>query len=168
MKVELASSPTPASKPGTQLLELPASARRASEPRWRGPDGAETSLAALEGKVVLMNLWATWCAPCITELPSLQRLQAKLHGEPFALVALSIDRNEVGADKARALLRKLELDELQFHHDSDGRVFRALGVEVMPTTVVFDRSGREVSRLKGPADWDTPEAEALLRGFMAQ
>ena len=142
------------------------SPKPAPEFRWRGPDGAETSLAAFAGKVVVMNLWATWCAPCIKELPSLQRLQAKLPGDFFALVALSIDRNEVGGDKARDMLRRLRLDQIAFHHDIHGGVFRSLGIGVMPTTVVFDRAGREIGRLAAPAEWDAPEAEALIRAFM--
>jgi len=150
-----------------KAFERATTPKPAPDLRWRGPEGTETSLAAYRGKVVLMNLWATWCAPCIKELPSLERLQAKLQKEPFALVALSIDRNEPGAEKARAMLKRLHLDALAFHHDGEGRVFRALGVEVMPTTVVFDSAGREVGRLKGPAEWDAPEAEALVRSFIA-
>ena len=149
-----------------KAFERAAAPKPAPELRWRGPNGMETSLADHHGKVVLLNLWATWCAPCIKELPSLQRLQAKLQGEPFALVALSIDRNEPGAEKAREMLRRLRLDALAFHHDGEGRVFRALWVDVMPTTVIFDASGREVGRLKGPAEWDAPEAEALVRSFI--
>jgi len=156
-----------AAEPALKGFERAAQPKPAPELRWRGPDATETSLAAYQGKVVLLNLWATWCAPCIKELPSLQRLQAKLQDEPFAVVALSIDRNQPGADKARDMLHRLRLDALAFHHDGEGRVFRALGVEVMPTTVIFDASGREVGRLRGPAEWDAPEAEALVRSFIA-
>jgi thiol-disulfide isomerase/thioredoxin len=156
-----------AAEPSLKGFERAAEPKPALELRWLGPHGLETSLAAYAGKTVLVNLWATWCAPCIKELPSLQRLQAKLKGEPFALVALSIDRNQPGADKARDMLERLRLDALAFHHDGEGRVFRALAVEVMPTTVIFDGAGREVGRLKGPAEWDAPEAEALIRSFIA-
>jgi thiol-disulfide isomerase/thioredoxin len=155
-----------AAEPSLKGFERAAPPKSAPELRWSGPDGTETTLAAYRGKAVLLNLWATWCAPCIKELPSLQRLQAKLQGEPFAIVALSIDRNQPGAEKARAMLSRLRLDALAFHHDGEGRVFRALGIEVMPTTIIFDASGREVGRLKGPAEWDAPEAEALVRSLI--
>jgi thiol-disulfide isomerase/thioredoxin len=129
---------------------------------WRDASGAETSLAAYAGKTVVMNFWATWCAPCITELPALERLQAKLGTAPIVLVALNIDRGDEGAEKARAMLRRLKLDGLAFHHDSDSRAYRSLGIEVMPTTIIFDPQGREAGRLRGPAEWDAPEARALI------
>lgn len=137
---------------------------------WRGADGGDTALKAYAGKTVLINFWATWCAPCITELPSLQRLQEKLGPEksgngPIAVIALNIDRGAEGADKARAMLKRLKLDGLAFHHDSQSQAYRALGIEVMPTTIVFDKEGREAGRLRGPAEWDEPEAVKLLQAL---
>ena len=171
LAIALASSHLAAAEPaltGTvKNFERATSPKSAVELSWRGPNGAEVTLSRLKGKVVLLNLWATWCAPCIRELPSLQRLQAKLSRESsFVLIAVSIDRGPAGGTQARDMLRRLKLDELAFHHDREGRVFPALGVTVMPTTMVFDRSGREVGRLEGPAEWDAPEAEALIRSFI--
>jgi thiol-disulfide isomerase/thioredoxin len=133
---------------------------------WTGPDGTPVSLASFAGKVALINVWATWCAPCVKELPSLQRLQTSMAGKDLIVVALSIDRGEVGGAKARDMLRRLRLDHLAFHHDPDGTALRSLGIDVMPTTIVFDRHGRELGRLKGPAEWDAPEAQALLDTFI--
>ena len=143
----------------------------ASEPKpapafsWRDATGIETSLASYAGKIVVMNFWATWCAPCITELPSLQRLQEKLGSAPISVVVLSIDRGAEGAEKARAMLHRLKLDGLAFHHDGDGRAYKTLGIDVMPTTVIFDSRGREAGRLRGPAEWDEPEAQKLLQAL---
>ncbi len=132
---------------------------------WSDGAGVERSLDDYRGKVVVMNFWATWCAPCITELPSLYRLQESLGSAPVVLIALNIDRGEAGAAKARAMLHRLKLDALAFHHDQSSRAYRALGIQVMPTTIIFDPQGREVGRLPGPAEWDAPEARALIEAF---
>ena len=129
---------------------------------WREADGSEASLKAYAGKTVLINFWATWCAPCITELPALLRLQEKLGSAPITVIALNIDRGDAGAEKARAMLKRLKLEGLAFHHDSQSQAYRTLGIEVMPTTTVFDPQGREAGRLRGSAEWDEPEARKLL------
>lgn len=146
-------------------FEIAAASKPAPDFSWRGADGTELSLKAYAGKTVVFNFWATWCAPCIKELPSLLHLQKKLGTAPIVVVALNIDRGEAGADKARAMLRRLKLDDLAFHHDSQSQAYRALGVEVMPTTIVFDSQGREAGRLRGPAEWDEPEAVKLLQAL---
>jgi thiol-disulfide isomerase/thioredoxin len=146
-------------------FELAATPVPAPDFGWRNATGDPTSLKAYAGKLVVMNFWATWCAPCITELPSLQRLQEKLGAAPIIVVALNIDRGDAGADKARAMLKRLKLDELAFQGDSESRAYRALGIEVMPTTIVFDPQGREAGRLQGPAEWDAPEAQKLLQAL---
>jgi thiol-disulfide isomerase/thioredoxin len=144
-------------------FEIAAAPKPAPDISWRGPDGNNVSLKSYAGKAVLINFWATWCAPCITELPSLLRLQEKLGSTPIAVIALNIDRGAAGADKARAMLRRLKLEGLAFNHDSQSQAYRALGIEVMPTTIVFDKEGREAGRLRGPAEWDAPEALKLLQ-----
>ena len=150
-------------------FEIAAAPKPAPDISWRAADGSDVSLRNYAGKTVLINFWATWCAPCITELPSLLRLQEKLgpksDNPPIAVVALNIDRGAAGADKARAMLRRLKLEGLAFNHDSQSQAYRALGIEVMPTTIVFDKEGREAGRLRGPAEWDAPEAVKLLRAL---
>ena len=148
-----------------QKFELAAPAKPAPDFGWRSPQGSDVTLKDYAGKTVVMNFWATWCAPCITELPSLMRLQEKLSGMPIVVVAMNIDRGADGADKARAMLKRLKLEELAFHHDSQSQAYRALSIEVMPTTIVFDAQGREAGRLRGPAEWDAPEARKLLQSL---
>lgn len=126
--------------------------------------GRRVTLADLRGKVVVLNFWATWCAPCIREMPALDRLAARLKGPGFSLIALNEDRE--GAAKAAPFLARLGLKNLAPYVDDRGRVQRALGVASLPTTIIIDGRGREVGRLVGPAEWDAPEAVALVRFFI--
>jgi thiol-disulfide isomerase/thioredoxin len=128
--------------------------------------GRRVTLKDLRGKVVVLNFWATWCAPCIREMPSLDRLAARLKGPGFALVALNEDRE--GAAKVAPFLARLGLKNLPLYVDARGAVQRALGVGSLPTTILIDGRGQEVGRLVGPAEWDSPEAVALVRFFIAR
>ncbi len=138
--------------------------RPGPDTEWRTGDGGKVSLADFSGKVVMVNFWATWCAPCIRELPSINRLQATLGGEDFTVVAINIDTG--GKAVAAPFAKRLEIDDLDLYLDPRGSASRAMGVNVMPTTVVYDRQGQEVGRLEGGAEWDSPEALALLRWFI--
>ncbi len=130
---------------------------------FQGAD-AETSLAAYHGKVVVLNFWATWCAPCVREMPSLDRLQAMLGGDDFEVIALSEDRG--GMPLVVRFYEKYGLENLARYLDPQGRVAAVLGVVGMPTTVVIDPEGREIGRMVGPAEWDSPAALALVRGVL--
>ena len=138
--------------------------RPGPDTQWRSDDGAKVSLADFGGKVVMVNFWATWCAPCIRELPSINRLQAELSGDDFTVVAINIDTG--GEAVAAPFAKRLKIGNLDLYLDPRGATSRAMGVNVMPTTVVYDRSGQEVGRLEGGAEWDSPEALALLRWFI--
>lgn len=138
--------------------------RPGPDAEWLTGDGGKVSLADFSGKVVMVNFWATWCAPCIRELPSINRLQATLGGEDFTVVAINIDTG--GKAVAAPFAKRLEIDDLDLYLDPRGSASRAMGVNVMPTTVVYDRQGQEVGRLEGGAEWDSPEALALLRWFI--
>ncbi|WP_088348276.1 MULTISPECIES: TlpA disulfide reductase family protein [Rhodomicrobium] len=129
-------------------------------------EGRERALSEWKGKVVLLNLWATWCAPCKVEMPSLDRLQAKLGGADFAVVPISLDRS--GPDKPRAFLASNDLTNLDLFTDSKNTLMQSLRVQGLPLTVILDREGREIARLAGPAEWDSPEAEAVIRGAIAR
>jgi thiol-disulfide isomerase/thioredoxin len=133
---------------------------------FSGADSKVRGLADFRGKVVVVNFWATWCGPCIREMPTLVRLRARLGDEDFAVVALSEDRR--GWPVIRPFLDKYDLKGLAVYHDPGGRAARALDVQGLPTTVVFDRAGRELGRLAGIAEWDAPEAVSLLRYFAAR
>lgn len=127
-------------------------------------DGRTVRLADMARKVVLINLWATWCAPCVREMPTLDRLQADLGGEDFEVVALSSDRT---GDAAVAPFYEANgLNHLATYLDPNGEATRALGVRGLPTTVLIDRGGREVGRLEGVAEWDSAEAKALVRHYV--
>ncbi len=130
------------------------------------PDGKHVALSDLTGKVVLLNLWATWCAPCVREMPTLDRLQAKLGGSSFEVVALSSDR--AGASAVEPFFREHGLDNLAIYLDPTGAAGRALGVRALPSTLLIDSAGREVGRLEGVAEWDSPEAIALIRHVMGR
>jgi thiol-disulfide isomerase/thioredoxin len=123
-------------------------------------EGNEVSLADFEGDVVVLNLWATWCAPCRREMPSLDRLQAELGEDGLSVIALSLDRGDVA--KVRDFLDELEIANLALYHDPTGRAGRELAAPGLPTTIVIDRAGQEVGRLLGPAEWDSADALALL------
>jgi len=127
-------------------------------------DGQETTLAAFHGQVVLLNFWATWCAPCVREMPSLDRLQAKLQGEGLAVVAVSEDF--AGLDLVRPFFERLKLEHLAIFLDSDGALGKVFGIAGLPTTLLIDREGRVVGGLEGPAEWDSSEAVALIRHYL--
>ena len=127
-------------------------------------DGQETSLAAFQGQVVLLNFWATWCAPCVREMPSLDRLQAKLQDEGLTVVAVSEDF--AGLDLVKPFFERLKLENLAIYLDSDGALGKAFGIAGLPTTLLIDRQGRVVGGLEGPAEWDSDEAVALVRHFL--
>ena len=125
---------------------------------------ADASLDAFKGKVVLVNFWATWCIPCVKEMPSLDRLAQKIGGEKFAVVALSLDGPS--RPKVEPFIRSRNLSHLQVFFDTRKKSYQALQIAVLPTSVLIDADGREVGRLQGDAEWDSPEAEALVRHVM--
>jgi thiol-disulfide isomerase/thioredoxin len=124
-------------------------------------DGKPLSLDDFKGKLVLLNLWATWCGPCVEEMPSLDRLQAKLGGGDFAVVALATDRQ--GKALVEPFLAKLGVKNLVMYLDTTGGVNRALKTRGLPTTLLIDREGKEIGRLEGAASWDSDAAAAFLR-----
>lgn len=134
------------------------------EVAFQDDEGKARTLAAFEGKVVLLNLWATWCAPCRHEMPTLSRLQERLGGPEFEVVALSIDR--AGPKVVRAFYAELGVENLALYVDPTMKAMRALAAIGLPTTLLLDRQGREVGRLVGPAEWDSPEAVALVQRWI--
>ncbi len=126
--------------------------------------GAAVSLSDFRGSVVLLNFWATWCAPCVREMPALDRLQAALGGEAFTVLVVSIDRG--GAKVAAPFLKRLGVTRLRTHLDPKSKLARAFAIAGLPTSILIDGAGREVGRVQGPAEWDAPEARELIRHFM--
>lgn len=122
--------------------------------------GKTLTLADFKGKVVLLNLWATWCAPCREEMPALDRLQKALGGDNFEVVALSLDRK--GAEASQKFLTETNAGNLKLYIDATAKQGTTLKIVGMPTTILIDKEGREVGRLAGPAEWDSEEAKALI------
>jgi thiol-disulfide isomerase/thioredoxin len=134
--------------------------RQATSATFIGDDGA-MSLADFRGKTVLVNFWATWCAPCLRELPSLDALEGELGGDDFAVVAIAADPRGPGV--AREFLDRLKIQHLELYADPTLAFAIASEVpSVLPVSILFDRQGREIGRLVGEADWSSPEARALV------
>lgn len=126
--------------------------------------GNRHTLDDFHGKLILLNIWATWCPPCREEMPTLDRLQANLEGPDFAVVALSIDAGEGGLPLVRRFYQEAGVKRLPIYIDSTGEATGKLGSVGLPTTLLIDRDGREIGRTIGPANWDSPEVTALIRG----
>lgn len=121
------------------------------------------NLKRFRGKVVLLNLWATWCIPCVKELPALDRLAGDLAGAKFAVVALSIDRD--WRELVTPFLDRLGIRNLAVYADPGSAAYRALGARGLPTTYLIDHRGRLVGYLEGEARWDSDAAKALIRHY---
>lgn len=128
-------------------------------------DGKTFRLADFKGRVVLVNVWATWCAPCVRELPTLLRLADTFKPSDITFVPINVDRG--GAAKATPFLEEKGLQDLPLYLDPKMALARALGVKQLPTTVIVDRRGKVVGSLKGYADWTQPGAEDLMNFYAA-
>ncbi len=117
-------------------------------------------LSEWRGKAVLMNLWATWCAPCKVEMASLDRLQAKAGSEHFTVLALSTDRG--GLKEPSAFFAKERITHLALYNDNSSETTTRLKASGLPLTVLVDEQGREVARVLGPRDWDSAESLARI------
>lgn len=124
--------------------------------------GRPRDLTEWKGKVVLLNLWATWCAPCKEEMPAINRLEARLGGPDFTVLPISLDRQ--GVAPPRKFLAENAIDKLPLFIDTTAQIMGKVGAIGLPATLILDREGREVARLLGPAEWDGPAAvEAIQR-----
>ncbi len=128
-------------------------------------EGRPLGLADFKGRAVLVNFWATWCVPCRREMPALDRLQAKLGGPAFQVLAISIDRQGIAA--VRAFYRGLGLRSLGINLDASGKALAALGLEGIPVTLLIDRDGREIGRKLGALEWDSPAVVDAIRRSLA-
>ncbi|MFO1172392.1 MAG: TlpA disulfide reductase family protein [Hyphomicrobiaceae bacterium] len=127
---------------------------------FQDASGKARSLAEWKGRVVLLNVWATWCAPCRREMPSLDRLKQAMGSKDFDVVALSTDRD--GITKAKAFLEEIKVGALEPLVDPTGKSAAALKVVGMPATLLIDAQGHEIGRVTGPAEWDSEEAKRLI------
>lgn len=134
--------------------------------RFRNGVGRSQTLADFQGKVVLLNIWATWCGPCRREMPTLDRLQGELGGSHFEVVALSIDRG--GPDVVRKFFKEIGVRNLALYNDSSSRVSTALKILGLPATLLVGGQGRELGRLIGPAEWNTQEMVAFFKSIITK
>ena len=127
--------------------------------------GRVARLSDFRGKIVLLNLWATWCPPCIRELPALDRLQGKMGDESFTVLPLSLDRN--GRRTVESFFRRLGNQNLGIFVDPHRAAGAAFPIDVLPASFILNREGRIISFLRSYADWDAPQAEERILGHLA-
>ncbi len=136
------------------------SPRNVPQVTFEDASGAQRNLSAFTGKVVLLNLWATWCGPCRKEMPTLDRLQHQLGGPGFEVVALSVDHT--GMDAVRKFYASIGIVNLAAYNDPTVRATGTLGTFGLPTTLLLNRAGAEIGRYIGPAEWDDQKMVAFI------
>lgn len=150
----------------TQIGEFVPSSQPTVAPEIRLTDaaGETVALADFQGKLVLINLWATWCEPCLREMPSLERLQSRL-GDRITVLAVSEDRG--GSKIVDPFIAKLGLKSVKTYLDPKSAVGQAFGVRGLPTSLLVDREGKVLGRVEGAAEWDSPKMLGVLEPFVA-
>lgn len=168
VRLGAAEAVTPAASTGADKLEK----FKGAEPKPMPPlsfvdaEGRRIDLADFKDRVILLNLWATWCGPCVKEMPSLDRLQAQLGGDAFQVVALSLDRG--GRAAVEPFYKKTGVEHLTVFLDPGSESMKALSLRGLPTTILVDPEGRELGRVEGAVEWDSPEVVAFLRQFLGR
>jgi len=136
---------------------------------FTGPDGEKLTLADFAGKVTLLNLWATWCAPCRQEMPALDRLETALGGEAFSVVPVSIDTS--GPERPTAFLDSVGVKSLPLYTDPSTEIFSELKSRSLalglPVTILLDRNGCRLGHMNGPAEWDSDDGRRLIEAAIA-
>jgi thiol-disulfide isomerase/thioredoxin len=135
--------------------------RPAPDTGFKDPDGGDISLADFKGAPVLVNLWATWCAPCVKELPTLDQL-AGSHAVDGQLGVIAVSQDMAPQGSVKAFLARLGIEHVGAYHDDKMALSGALGVQVMPTSILYGSDGHEIWRYIGDLDWSGAEAEKLL------
>lgn len=149
-----------------QKFTLSAERKPAAMPEFLDPKDQPVTLEAFRGKVVLINLWATWCLPCREEMPGLDRLQALRGGPDFTVLAVAQDR--AGRAKVEAFLAQIGATKLEPYLDTSMKSGRAWGAYGLPMTMLLDRQGREIGRLVGIAEWGQADALKLIDAAIAE
>ena len=137
-----------------------------SDIKFIDTSGKINTLADFQGSVVVVNLWATWCAPCREEMPDLNALQHDYSDRGLVVLALNEDR--ASPDRGIKFLQEIDAVNLSFYRDYKRSAMAALGVRGLPATVIFDQNGEAVGRLMGPADWNGPYARAIFDYLLGQ
>ncbi|MBM2321968.1 MULTISPECIES: TlpA family protein disulfide reductase [Marivita] len=129
-------------------------------------DGAPLSLESYKGKWVLLNFWATWCAPCRKEMPMLSELQTEFGGGEFEVVTVATGRNPPPA--MQSFFDEIGVDNLPLHRDPKSGLAREMGVLGLPITVILNPEGQEIARMRGDADWASDNAKNILKTILGQ
>ena len=142
-----------------------------SQLSFRRADGSPATVADWAGKIVLLNLWATWCVPCRAEMPALDRLQAALGSKDFQVLTINVDTPNAG-DKPKRFLEEIGVKSLGFQSDPTLGVFKALEKvsrsRGLPTTMLIDGKGCEIGTMYGPASWDKPDGQRLIAAALGR
>jgi thiol-disulfide isomerase/thioredoxin len=154
-----AAAPSAPEQP-TQLLDRSQARKPAPTARFLKADGSKISLADFRGKPVLLNLWATWCVPCITEMPQLDTLAGQQEG--LQVITVSQDGDEDGMKKAEDFFARKKFKNLKLYLDPDMALMDVFSAQSLPTTVLFDKDGKEVWRVIGPEEWTGKKAAGLI------
>lgn len=133
---------------------------------FKDATGKDLDLTAWKGRVVLLNLWATWCTPCRKEMPDIAKLQKELGSADFEVVALSVDRK--GLEASQAFLKDIGADSLKAYTDQESASLAAIQALGLPASILIDRKGQEAARILGPAEWASPEAQAMIKALIAE
>lgn len=149
---------------GTQGFAVHDAPQDVANFRFVTEDGTWMDLEGFRGRVILVNVWATWCPPCVKEMPTLDALQGALGGPEFEVVALSIDN--AGPDVVRDFFDRIGVRNLNMYVDETMLSFTALRVVGLPTTLLINAEGKEIGRLIGPAEWNDPEMVAFLKSHI--
>jgi thiol-disulfide isomerase/thioredoxin len=151
-------------------VKMSEEARRVPALAFKDEAGSPRALADWRGRVVLLNLWATWCVPCRKEMPALDELQGKLGSDRFEVVTVNIDTRD--PDKPKTWLKEAGISRLAYYADPSAKVFqelKAVGKAIgMPTTLLLDAEGCEIAALAGPAEWASEDAIRLVQAALAQ
>ncbi|MCA0857446.1 TlpA disulfide reductase family protein [Phaeobacter italicus] len=146
-------------------LILHSEAKPTSANSFELEDGkGSASLADYEGKIVLLNFWATWCAPCRKEMPMLSELQSEFGGDDFEVLTLATGRNSPGG--IQKFFDDTGITNLPRHQDPKGALAKEMAVFGLPMTMILDRDGNEIGRLRGDAEWNSDSAKAILQALI--
>jgi len=147
-----------------QKLLVHAEPKKMASVGFSDENDEKATLDAYIGKVVLLNFWATWCPPCLAEMPSIDALQADLGGDDFVVVTIASGRNPLPAIKA--FFEKAGIENLPILRDPRQKFSRANGVFGLPTTLILNKQGEEIARMQGDADWHSEEAITLIKALL--
>lgn len=149
---------------GTMKKLIFSDAAEVSAEAFTHAEGGDFTLADFKGKYVLVNFWATWCAPCRKEMPMLAQLQTEFGGDSFQVLTIATGRNELAGIKR--FFAEIEVDNLPLYLDPRQNLARDMAVLGLPITLILDPEGNEIARMRGDAEWDSDSAKAIIAALI--